>query len=242
MPPSPSPSDNAEVALTFNTISLLDPTYAGWAGQLSSHERDALGQIGQLVKLGKGRLLYETGDPYTHLFIILKGVVKTFRATHDGHCTVLAFLFERDLAGLGEGGAYANSAEVVEDLTAFQLPVHDLEVLLRSEAHLEMLLLCKACNELRAAQQHAVVLSRHSARTKVALFLSLIAQRHASDDARLQLPMGRVDIANYLGLSVEAVSRAFGMLQAEGVVTMAGPRQVMIADRDIFARIVAQAE
>lgn len=238
----PSPSDNAKVVLDFNTTSLLDPTYASWVGQLSSHERDALSQIGRLVKLGKGRLLYETGDPYERLFIILKGVVKTFRTTHDGHCTVMAFLFERDLAGLGEGGAYANSAEVVEDLTAFQLPVHDLEVLLRSEAHLEMLLLCKACNELRAAQQHAVLLSRHSARTKVALFLNLIAERQVFDAGRLQLPMGRTDIANYLGLSVEAVSRAFRLLQAEGVVTLAGPRQVTISDREMFARIVAQAD
>lgn len=238
---SRSSIESADVVLNFNTISLLDASYSSWVGQLSDHEQAALGKIGKLVQLGKGRLLYEMGDAYEHLFIILKGVVKTFRLTHDGRCTVMAFLFERDLAGLGEGGFYANSAEVVEDVTAYRLPIHDLEVLLRTEAHLEMLLLCKACNELRAAQQHAVVLSRHSARTKVALFLNLIAARLGGDARRIELPMGRTDIANYLGLSVETVSRAFHAMENEGVLTLRS-RQIEIADHEVFRRIVAEAD
>lgn len=232
----------AGFAGALRVVSLLGPTYRRWSAQLTEHEKARLGAIGEEVRLRKGQLLYQKGDPYDHLFLLVRGILKTFSLSRDGRCTILAFLFPEDLAGLGEEGLYANAAEAVTDLVAIRMPTRALENVLRAEAHLEMLLLCKACNELRASQQHAIMLSHRSARERVMLFLHLLARRTAAGPGTIDIPMGRADIAGYLGLSVEAVSRAFHALEQDGVLALRSPRKVAIADPVRFHAIADELD
>jgi CRP-like cAMP-binding protein len=109
-------------------------------------------------------------------------------------------------------GLYANSARALTAVTAYRLPVTALRTRLTKNAELEFHVMCKLCQELRQAQRHAFLFSQTSAVTKLAMFLQLFEELQIAKDepaAEIYLPMDRSDIAEYIGITLAAVSRAF---------------------------------
>ena len=142
----------------------------------------------------------------------MSGVVKAFSTEADGTEHIHAFLFADDLLGLSDEGRYVNSAEAVTPLTAYRLPTAKLQSHLRKDAGLEFHVICKLCQELRQAQRHAFLLSQRSALPKLAMFLQLLEDLQASRDEpvnEIHLPMDRTEIAEFVGMSLAAVSRRF---------------------------------
>ncbi len=209
---------------------------------LSAEERRRLALIASIANFPKGARLYEEGDEADCIYNVVQGEVKTFCALSSGKRRITAFLFPGDLAGLAENGRYVNTAQAVTPVTAYRLPLSALESLLRSDPELERHFLCKVCNELRAAQWHAVTLGRNDARGKLAMFVQMLEHSHSPDrkpGGHIHLPMTRSDIADYLGLSLEAVSRSFRRLQRSGIVRVTDLHNVRIVDRAQFERLVA---
>lgn len=208
---------------------------------LSEIERGRLALIATVVHFPRGAVLHQQGDDLVCIHDIIHGVVKAYHPAADGHRTILGFLFPGDLVGLAENNRYVNTAEAVTSVTAYRLPIAPLERLLRRDPDLELHFLCKVCHELRGAQRHAILLARQDASGRIALFLHLLRGQGARDGRRaiiLTLPMRRSDIAEYVGLSMEAVSRALRGLERDGILHFHDPRTVEIADLARFEQLV----
>jgi CRP/FNR family transcriptional regulator len=210
---------------------------------LSSEERARLAVISSIVRFGKGDEIYRQGRRANTVFNIISGVVKAYKTTSDSSEHITAFLFPDDLFGLSEEGRYTNSTRAVTPVTAYQLPTAALRSWLSRDAGLEFHVICKLCQELRQAQRHAFLLARRQALSKMALFLQLLEQLQAArgePTTEIYLPMKRSDISEYIGISLEAVSRTFRSLTASGIIKMRDRSHLKIMDRDAFEKIAGE--
>lgn len=209
---------------------------------LTEEERARLSVIASIVRFARGMQIYRAGDRADAVFNIVDGVVKTYHSSPDGAEHITAFLFAEDLLGLAERGHFVNSARAVTPVTAYRLPAAVLEGWLRRDAALDFHIICKLCHDLREAQRHAVIAGYRSALAKLAMFLQALESRQAragEEPGALDLPMSRSDIAAYVGLSLEAVSRAFRTLAARGAISIGDKRHIRILDRAQLAAIAA---
>jgi CRP-like cAMP-binding protein len=207
---------------------------------LSGEERARLSRIAAIVRFKKGADIYRQGQSANAVFNIVSGVVKAYKTAPDGSEHIAEFLFTDDIFGLSEEGRYTNSTKAITAVTAFQIPVSALRSTLSRDAALEFHVICKLCQELRQAQHHSFLLTRRRALDKMALFLRLIEQQQAARGERttdIYLPMNRSDIGEYVGMSLEAVSRAFRSLAARGIIKSRDRRHLEIADRSAFDAI-----
>ena len=211
---------------------------------LGERERERLANIASLVRFRRGTTIYREGDPADSIYNIVKGVVKTFQTAADGTRRILAFLFADDLLGLTEEGVYVNQAEAVTEVTAYWLPLNALEDLVRNDPALDYPLLLKLSHELREAQRHGLLLARHDALGRVAMFIGMLErlrQARGSGDTEIFLPMSRSDIADYAGLSLAAISRTFRALVSRNIIRFSDRRHLQIVDRGRFEDLVSQS-
>lgn len=211
---------------------------------LSIEERRKLALIASIRHFDIGQILFREGDPATEVFNIISGVVKTVVTLEDGRQTALAFFFSHDLVGMFEAGRYSDTAEAVSPVTTYSLPVATLERLLRNDPNLQLHFLCKISHELRAAQRQAIALGRYGAMQKIALFLDFLdrhPEMHKAGDNRITIPMDRADIADYVGLTVESVSRMLQKLHRGGIIQLEERHVFCINDRPAFDRLIGGA-
>ena len=196
-------------------------------------------ELGHLMKitghLGRtaGQHVFFENDPADSLYVIVEGCVKLYKLLPDGRRQITGFLFPADFLGLALQDRYAYAAEAVTSLELCRFPRRQLEVLLDRFPTMEKRLLGIASNELVAAQDQMLLLGRKTAQEKLASFLAMLSRRWANagrDPGRLALPMNRVDIADYTGLTVETVSRAFTRLRKARVIGLENSQTVVIAD------------
>ena len=198
---------------------------------LTDKQRARLAVFASVVRFNKGTQIYREGDNADAVFNIIDGVVKGYTTLRDETERISAFLFANDLFGLAQDGKYANSAKAVTAVTAYRLPASALESRLRADADLEFQVICKLCQDLREAQRHAILLARRNALAKVAMFFQMLGHHQAArDSSELYLPMSRSDIADYVGMSPEAVSRSFRTLASRGVISFKDKRNLKIVD------------
>ncbi|MGC2081184.1 MAG: Crp/Fnr family transcriptional regulator [Xanthobacteraceae bacterium] len=193
-----------------------------------------------IVRFKKREIIYREGEPAKAVFNINTGVVGAYKVTPDGREHISAFLFADDLFGLSAEGTYTNSVKAITAVTAYRLPTDALRSRLSKDAELEFHVICKLCQELRQAQHHAFMLSEKRAVTKLAMFLQLIEQLQIAKGqqiAEIYLPMDRSDIGEYVGMTLEAVSRAFRALTSWGVIKPRDRGHVRIVDRAAFDKI-----
>ncbi len=182
----------------------------------SSTNIGPLAAIATVAAFAPGATILTEGDPAVHLFRITSGVVKVSRSLPDGRCQITGFLFPGDFVGLVPENLYLSTAVAVGRVTATRFPRKKVEQLVALSPLVARLMLRRTCSELVAAQDQMLLLGRKTASEKVASFLRLIAQRVDDDD--LTLPMVRADIADYLGLTMETVSRTLTQLRVDGVI------------------------
>jgi CRP-like cAMP-binding protein len=211
--------------------------------QLLSEEVHArLAVLASIVRLNKGEEIYREGQPADAVFNIITGVVKAYKTAPDGSEHITTFLFPDDMFGLSEEGKYTNSTKALTPLALYRFPVPALRSRLAKDADLEFHVICKLLHELRETQRHAFLLGRRRALSKVAMFLQLLENLQAARGERtaeIYLPMNRSDIGEYVGMSLEAVSRAFRGLTARGIIKSRDRQHLKIADRSTFDKIAA---
>ena len=207
---------------------------------LSEEERARLAVLASIVRLNKDEEIYREGQHADAVFNIITGVVKAYKTASDGSEHVTAFLFSDDMFGLSEEGKYTNSAKALTPLALYRFPVPALRRRLAKDADLEFHVICKLIHELRETQRHAFILTQRRAISKVAMFLQLLENLQAARgerSAEIYLPMKRSDIAEYLGMSLEAVSRAFRGLTTRGIIKSRDRQHLKIMDRSTFDKI-----
>jgi CRP/FNR family transcriptional regulator, anaerobic regulatory protein len=211
---------------------------------LSRRQRQQLVDIATQVQVAAGTVVYREKTPATSVYFNAAGVVKAFRDLPSGRRWVTAFLFPEDLFGLAENGVYVRSAQAITPATLYRVDTDALRRTLRRDPELEFHFLCKVIHELREAQHHTMVVGRRDAIGRLAMFFRHLEEHRwpprEPGNGNIDVPMKRSDMANYLGLSAEAVSRATRMLERRGLLKFSGRHRVEILDRRQFDRLVAR--
>jgi CRP/FNR family transcriptional regulator, anaerobic regulatory protein len=201
---------------------------------LTAEEQALLTVISTVVRFRRGERIYVEGDRANAVFNIITGVVKSIQTLPDGRQHIAGFLFADDLIGLAQNGLYVNSAEAVTAVTLYRIPTAALETRLRNYPDLDFQVISKLCHELREAQRHAILLSEQHAIAKVGLFLQMLETHQAARGesmGEVYLQMTRRDIAAYVAITPEAVTRSLRDLVSRGAITFRDRRHVQIINR-----------
>ena len=181
----------------------------------------------------KGQIFIEEGQQAIDFFNITGGTAKLFKMLPDGRQQITGFAGVGHFLGLAVSDTYAFSAEAIEDVDICRFSRPKLRSLLDDFPLMEKRLLETACNELVAAQEQMLLLGRKTARERVATFLAVRLHDGVScggSSERISLPMTRAEIADYLGLTIETVSRTLTRFKNEGRITTPSREEVVILD------------
>jgi CRP/FNR family transcriptional regulator, anaerobic regulatory protein len=177
------------------------------------------------------RALFWEGDVAGHVFLVLEGCLRLYRIVQDGRRAILGFSYPGDLLGVSSCDLYTVTAEAVTPVRLRRLARHRFNKLVDNSQDLRSQRLAAICSEMTAAQDQIMRLGRTSADERVATFLVDIARRTGADaetPVEIDLPFGRLDIADYLGLTVETVSREISKLNRCGLISMRGPHKIIL--------------
>jgi len=185
-------------------------------------------------RLARHEMLFSEGDEGGKYYEVLEGVVCSFRVLHDGRRQILSFNYPGDIVGIGHEHECKCSCEAVSMAKVSCIPTATLHRSIQAKPELAQKLLNIATSELASMHDHFVMVGRKSATEKLASFLLALARREADEDASsatFHLPMTRTDIADFLGLTIETVSRRFTALRKLGVIDL--PQTTMVHVRDM---------
>lgn len=200
----------------------------------ASNADAALDRIGVLLPVKRGRTVVTQGDPADYVYRVMKGALRAVKLLGDGRRHVADFLLPGDFIGLTDIREYGHSIEAVEDTVLQRYPRRGFEAVLQGDPRVGRHFLSFVCNELSAAQERLLLLGRKSAMERLAAFLLNMADQQTksqSGKAGCTLSMTRVDIADYLGLTVETVSRLLSQLRGRGIIDLPRPQDVVFLDR-----------
>mgnify|MGYP001627412139 CR=1 FL=1 len=187
-------------------------------------------------------VLFREGDPATRAFSLLEGTVKLSRLLPDGRQQVVGFRFKGDLLGYTAGKTYPFDAELLTPGQFCRIERSRLDALLRRYPALERRVLDMCLGELAATQEHLVTVARRSAEARVAAFLIGLAEAHRRRGlltGDLPMPMTRSDIGDFLGLTLETVSRTFTAFKRHGWIAEPGGQKLRLLDMDALEQLCA---
>lgn len=205
---------------------------------LDNRELEQLAAITTSLQYSPRETLFYEGDTADNVFNVTAGAIKLYKLLPDGRRQITGFVFPGDFLGIAFHNRYAYTAEAITGGTVCRFPRHKLETLLSELPALERRLLETASNELAAAQDQMLLLGRKSAQERLATFLLSVsrrAQRHGRNTTMLELPMSRSDIGDYLGLTIETISRAFTKLRKADYIALPDTHHVELRDMTALA-------
>lgn len=200
-------------------------------GSIDDADLGRLDALAEHVALTPGQALIREGDEAKHVFNITSGSVRVYKLLPDGRRQITGFLFAGDFLGLATGQTYVFSAEAIEPVTACRFRKSDYRTLIRETPALEAALLDRATHELAAAQNQMLLLGRKTALERIATFLLDLPGHdpaRATTEGLVRLPMTRSEIADYLGLTIETVSRVLTKLKTSGVIRLISLTELQI--------------
>ena len=193
-------------------------------------------KLGVRMTFAKGEEIFGQDEDADMIHFVVKGAVRTTRFLIDGRRQIGDFYYAGDLVGLETGAVHRFCAEALTDCVIQVVRRSSLRVLGAND-DLDRAIWEATRRELERTQEHLLMLGRKTACEKVASFLMDLANRH--DDADVALPMGRQDMADYLGLTIETVSRMVTQLQGEHVVEFTGSRHFRVTRWQTLERLAA---
>ena len=196
-----------------------------------SHEPFIASTPARSLKYGPHDSIFLEGDQAGHIYEMVEGAVMLYKLLPDGRRQVVELLVPGDLFGLTCDEFQDCSAEA---LTVVRVRIHTREAIERS-AELQQRLFCHARAQMQALRDHAVLLGRKSAMERVASFIERLAL--SSDDDAIRLPMTRQEIADYLGLTIETVSRSFSELRRRGLVACERQDVIRVPDLERISEL-----
>jgi CRP/FNR family transcriptional regulator, nitrogen fixation regulation protein len=178
----------------------------------------------------KDEEIYGEDEPAEYVYQIIRGAVRTYKLLSDGRRQIGTFHLPGDVFGLESSNNYRLAAEAIIDTTVRLVKRSSLEQAAGVDVQVARKLWSMTAGELRHAEDHMLLLGRKSAMERVANFL-LEMDRRLAVAGMMALPMCRRDIGDYLGLTLETVSRALSQLEDEGVLGFSGARQIVLRNR-----------
>jgi len=184
----------------------------------------------------RNKMIFIEGDPAEYIFFLVDGVVRSCRSFKDGNRSIVGFYLSGELFGFNGELTHSLSAEAATNATVLVLKRSSVLAMAARDNRIANFLLANTAKELRRLQEYAVLISR-SAQCRVATFLIDLSMRTGKTDY-LDLPMPRQDIADYLGLEIETVSRVITGFERSGFITRASLRALILKNRASLMRIM----
>jgi CRP/FNR family transcriptional regulator len=216
--------------------------HRGICGALNPEQLVALSKATKRHKAETGRELVGDAESVDRFSNVLSGVVKLTKTLPDGRQQIVGLQFAPDFLGRPFRAESSLSAEAATDVELCSFPRKALELMMKDQPGLEHRLLEQTLRELDQARDWMVTLGRKTAAEKIASFLLMIVRNidpAAGPDHRaaaFDLPLSRAEIADFLGLTIETVSRQFTRLRGDGVIRVENNRHVIVDDVDRLAR------
>jgi len=194
-----------------------------------------LDRLGTSHTYAQGKMVVEQGDAAEYVFKITSGALRAVRLLPDGRRYVTRFLLPGDFFGLAERSEYGDSFEVVKDATVVRYARSGFDAYLEGNTRAGRHFLGLVCGELTAAQDRLLLLGRKNAIERMATFLLAMADRSQTNGkatTEIELPMNRTDVADYLGLTVETVSRLLTQLRSKRIIDLPSANHVVFRNRE----------
>lgn len=213
----------------FTVCGALDPRCASRLQSLMSR-----------LHLAPKQILFIEGDPPLHHYTLIKGVVSVSRSMADGRRQIAGFLFPGDFIGMADEDGYSCTAQAVTEVELCCFPRPPFEALAEEFPEIEHRLLHAVSTELIEAQKHMLILGCQTAEERLCSFLLHLGSRaihRGEPDNPVHLSMSRADIGDYLGLSLETVSRTFTALRDQGLIRLVGAHTIELLDHDRICQV-----
>ncbi len=199
---------------------------------------------GQAVeKIESGAAVFWEGDTASHVFEVVEGVLRVCRLLSDGRRVITGFVYPGDLLGVSLKSSYLYTAEAVTKTKVRRVARSRFQEEINRSPELQPQLFARLCDEMAAAQDQMVLLARKNAEERVCSFLLLIARRLRGERQHMpviQVPMTRLDMADYLGLTLETVSRTMTKLASRGVIVPNGRHAIIIRKMNKLAALAGE--
>jgi CRP/FNR family nitrogen fixation transcriptional regulator len=182
--------------------------------------------------------IYGEDEPSEYVYQVVRGAVRTYKLLNDGRRQIGAFHLPGDVFGLDPGQTHRLTAEAITDTTVRLVKRRSLEAAAASNVQVAHNLWTMTAGDLRHAEDHMLLLGRKTAMERVATFL-LEMDRRLAKAGMMALPMCRRDIGDYLGLTLETVSRALSQLNDQGILMFSSARQIVLRNRQRLADLDA---
>ncbi|HET9460226.1 MAG TPA: helix-turn-helix domain-containing protein [Sphingomicrobium sp.] len=220
-----------------------DARTAAVCGVLECEKLSGFRKMGTQFRLATGQPLFHEGDPATRVYTVTRGSLKLYKLLPDGRRQVTGFMQPGDFLGISVDDEHAFSAEALEPSQLCGFPRNRFDDFTEDNGEMERELYRLAVHELAAAQQQMVLLGRKTAAERLASFFLALADREeraSSDKARfVSLPMSRSDIADYLGLTKETISRVLSQFKSRRVIRLDAINRIEILDREALEALAA---
>ncbi|WP_051013819.1 Crp/Fnr family transcriptional regulator [Pararhodospirillum photometricum] len=240
-PPPAGPPDNAP----FDPCQPCGLGGLALCRDLPERERLALIALQTTVRLDAHETLFTEGDRALYLYTPVAGAIKLYKMMQDGRRQITGFFFRGDLFGFAAGSVHGATAEAVTPVELCRFPLARLEALLPQAPTLERLVLRRALARLARYEDQVLLLGRKSAPEKLASFLVSLAERaqeRGEPASPVLVPMGRADVADYLGLTIETVSRTLTRFRQDGLIGLPRSGTVVVLDAARLRRLAEGAE
>jgi CRP/FNR family transcriptional regulator len=202
-----------------------------------------LKRLGSTVRLDAGQTLFREGDPAMRVFTLTRGSLKLYKLLPDGRRHIVGFMAAGDFLGISVDDEHAFTAEVIEDSELCCFPRARFDGFLTTHGSMERELYRMAAHELGAAQLQLVLLGRKTAAERLANFVVLLLERTervgSTKTNIVRLPMNRADIADYLGLTKETVSRLVSAFRAARLIRLRDLHEFEILDRPLLEQLAS---
>jgi CRP/FNR family nitrogen fixation transcriptional regulator len=184
--------------------------------------------LGATMSFAKGAEIYGEHEPADYVYMVVSGTVRTYRILSDGRRQIEGFHFAGDVFGFETGAEHDSSAEAVTAATVLVIRRSTILAVAERDMNVANQLWKLTARQLDRARRHALLLVK-SAQERVAAFLLDMAR--LGNGNAVELPMSRQDIADYLGLTIETVSRTLSLFQQEAAIDLPNSRRVLLRDR-----------
>lgn len=192
-----------------------------------------LQRLGAKVRFARNETIFNEGDEANYAYKVVSGAVRLCKHMVNGRRQIADFLLPGEFFGFLQFGSYTFTAEAVGEVVLMAYPNRQVENLSNTMPAMRDRIMMVLSQRLLGMQDHLVMLGRQSARERVAAFLLMLAERAgAEDDALIEMPMSRQDIADYLGLTIETVCRVLSDMKRTKVIDTPNLHQVGIRSLD----------
>lgn len=211
-----------------------------WPPSLLQERRDGscLGPTGPVLHFAVDNQVYRQGDHNRSFYKVVSGVVRTCRFQNDGRRQIDAFYISGDVFGFESGAEHRLAAEAVSECSLIAYRRNGMEKLAATNDQVAQQFFSHAMNCLERTQEHSMLLGRRGAVEKLATFLLEMSSRQPGKEV-IDLPMTRQDIADYLGLTIETVSRSLSQLERDAVIELPTARRVCLRNRAALHQLIS---